>query len=37
MHINKVIVATAAKIARTVWAVVARPGALYARRDLVAA
>jgi transposase len=37
MHINKVIVATAAKIARTVWAVVTRPGALYARRDVVAA
>jgi transposase len=37
MHINKVIVATAAKIARTVWAVITRPGALYARRGLATA
>jgi transposase len=37
MHINKVIVATAAKMGRMVWAIITRPAALYARRDLVAA
>jgi transposase len=37
MHINKVIVASAAKITRTVWAFATRPVALYAHRDLVAA
>lgn len=33
MHVNKVTVALAAKIARTAWAILVRPGALYERRD----
>ena len=33
MHLNKVIVALADKIARIAWAVLTRPGALYERRD----
>jgi transposase len=33
MHVNKVTVALAAKIARTAWAVITKPGALYDRRD----
>lgn len=33
MHVDKVTVALAAKIARTAWAIVTRPGALYERRD----
>jgi transposase len=37
MHVNKVIVATAAKIARTVWAVITKTGALYARGGLATA
>jgi transposase len=37
MHVNKVIVAVAAKIARMAWAIVTKPGAIYARRELAAA
>jgi transposase len=37
MHVNKVTVALAAKIARTAWAIITRPGALYERRDPVVA
>jgi transposase len=33
MHVNKVTVALAAKIARTAWAIITKPGALYERRD----
>jgi hypothetical protein len=33
MHVNKVIVALAAKIARIAWVVLTRPGAVYERRD----
>ena len=33
MHVNKVTVALAAKIARIAWAVLARPGATYERQD----
>ena len=33
MHVNKVVVALAAKIARMAWAVLNKPGALYERRD----
>ncbi len=33
MHVNKVTVALAAKIARIAWAVITKPGALYERRD----
>lgn len=33
MHVNKVTVALAAKLARMAWAIITRPGALYARRD----
>ncbi len=33
MHTNKVTVALAAKIARIVWVVMAKPGATYERRD----
>lgn len=33
MHVNKVIVALAAKIARMAWAIVTKPGATYARRE----
>jgi transposase len=33
MHVNKVIVALAAKIARIAWAIITKPGALYERRD----
>jgi transposase len=33
MHVNKVTVALAAKIARTAWVIITRPGALYERRD----
>lgn len=33
MHVNKVTVALAAKIARVAWAIITRPGALYERRD----
>lgn len=33
MHINKVTVALAAKIARVAWAILNRPGAIYERRD----
>jgi transposase len=29
MHINKVIVALAAKIARVAWVIMTKPGALY--------
>jgi transposase len=34
MHINKVIVALAAKIARVAWVIMNKPGSLYERRDL---
>ena len=37
MHVNKVTVALAAKIARMAWAVITKPGALYERRDPVVA
>jgi transposase len=33
MHVNKVTVALAAKIARTAWVVISRPGTIYERRD----
>jgi transposase len=33
MHVNKVTVALAAKIARIAWVVINRPGAIYERRD----
>ncbi|MER8956574.1 hypothetical protein NKH98_28515 [Mesorhizobium sp. M0833] len=33
MHPNKAIVALAAKMARIVWVVLNKPGALYERRD----
>lgn len=33
MHVNKVVVALAAKMARIAWVVLNRPGALYERRD----
>ena len=33
MHINKVTVALAAKIARIAWVIINRPGAVYERRD----
>jgi transposase len=34
MHVNKVTVALAAKIARIAWVIINRPGAIYERRDL---
>jgi transposase len=37
MHVNKVTVALAAKIARIAWVILTRPGALYERRDPAAA
>jgi transposase len=33
MHVNKVVIALAAKIARVAWVIMNRPGALYERRD----
>jgi transposase len=36
MHVNKVIVALAAKIARMAWAIVTKPGAIYIRGELAA-
>lgn len=33
MHVNKVTVALAAKMARMAWAIIVRPGAIYDRRD----
>ena len=33
MHVNKVTVALAAKMARMAWAILTKPGALYERRD----
>jgi transposase len=33
MHVNKVTVALAAKIARMAWVIINRPGAVYERRD----
>ena len=33
MHVNKVTVALAAKIARVTWVIVTKLGALYERRD----
>lgn len=33
MHVNKVTVALAAKIARMAWAIITRPGAIYERKD----
>lgn len=33
MHVNKVTVALAAKIARVAWAIITKPGGLYERRD----
>jgi len=33
MHVNKVTVALAAKIARIAWVVLNGPGAIYERRD----
>jgi transposase len=33
MHLNKVTVAVAAKIARTAWAIITQPGAIYERQD----
>jgi transposase len=33
MHLNKVTVALASKIARTAWAIITQPGAIYERRD----
>jgi transposase len=32
MHVNKVTVALAAKIARVAWVILTRPGAIYDRR-----
>ena len=37
MHVNKVTVALAAKMARMAWAIVTRPGAIYERQDPVVA
>ena len=37
MHVNKVTVALAAKMARIAWAILTKPGALYERRDPVVA
>ena len=37
MHVNKVTVALAAKIARVAWAIIIKPGATYERRDPVVA
>jgi transposase len=37
MHVNKVIVALAAKIARMAWVIVTKPGAMYVRREPAAA
>lgn len=37
MHVNKVTVALAAKIARVAWAIITKPGATYERRDPVVA
>ncbi len=37
MHINKVTVALAAKVARVAWVILVRPGAIYERRDPLAA
>jgi hypothetical protein len=37
MHVNKVTVALAAKIARVLWVILTKPGALYERRDPVVA
>jgi hypothetical protein len=33
MHVNKVTVALAAKIARITWVILSRPGALYKRQE----
>ena len=33
MHVNKVTVALAAKMARVAWAIITTPGATYERRD----
>ncbi len=33
MHVNKVTVALAAKVARVAWVILNRPGAIYERRD----
>jgi len=33
MHVNKAVVALAAKIARIAWVILTRPGTLYERRD----
>jgi hypothetical protein len=33
MHVNKITVALAAKIARIAWVILTRPGAVYERRD----
>jgi hypothetical protein len=33
MHVNKVTVALVAKIARTAWVIITKPGALYERKD----
>jgi hypothetical protein len=33
MHVNKAVVALAAKIARVTWAIMTTPGALYERKD----
>ncbi len=33
MHVNKVTVALAAKIARVAWVIITKPGATYERRD----
>lgn len=37
MHVNKVTVALAAKIARVAWVIITKPGATYERRDPVVA
>jgi transposase len=37
MHVNKVTVALAAKLARIAWVILTKPGALYERRDPAAA